>query len=226
MPSAPTEDTSITARISGLRTAFIDASGATVPAPRHRAASGESYGSTRPTMPRQRGSAGRHTVERFGTLTVRSESSGGRRRATPQPRKSWVQAARQRPQFALAVLVAAGLLLTAVPFQQQDGQSTSVMTAAAEAVGVINRAEEKKPQEPPPADPDPVKALPAGKGNTTEPEPAAPSVTPSAEKTEEKAQQVAVPVGDGPFNSLRTTGSKTVMLSFDDGPDPVQTPRI
>ncbi|MEU8662523.1 polysaccharide deacetylase family protein [Actinoplanes philippinensis] len=35
-----------------------------------------------------------------------------------------------------------------------------------------------------------------------------------------------MPAGDGPFNSLRTTGSRVVMLSFDDGPDPVQTPKI
>lgn len=227
VPDPPATDTSITARLTGLRTAFIDASGATVPAPRHRAASGESYGSSRPsTMPRQRGNAGRHTVERFGTLTVHSDNSGGRRRAATPPRKNWVQAARQRPQLALATLVAAGLLLAAVPFQQQDGQSTSVMTAAAEAVGVISRSEKEQRQEPPAADPAPVKPLPAETGDSTRPEPAAPSATPSAEKTEEKAQQVAVPVGDGPFNSLRTTGSRTVMLSFDDGPDPVQTPKI
>jgi peptidoglycan/xylan/chitin deacetylase (PgdA/CDA1 family) len=35
-----------------------------------------------------------------------------------------------------------------------------------------------------------------------------------------------VPAGDGPFESLRTTGSKTVALTFDDGPDPVHTPEI
>ena len=30
----------------------------------------------------------------------------------------------------------------------------------------------------------------------------------------------------GPGNSLRTTGSQAIALTFDDGPDPVQTPRI
>jgi peptidoglycan/xylan/chitin deacetylase (PgdA/CDA1 family) len=35
-----------------------------------------------------------------------------------------------------------------------------------------------------------------------------------------------VPAGTGPARSLRTTGSAAVALTFDDGPDPVQTPRI
>jgi peptidoglycan-N-acetylglucosamine deacetylase len=35
-----------------------------------------------------------------------------------------------------------------------------------------------------------------------------------------------VPAGDGPHRSLRTTGTETVALTFDDGPDPVQTPKI
>ncbi|HET6533559.1 MAG TPA: polysaccharide deacetylase family protein, partial [Actinoplanes sp.] len=37
---------------------------------------------------------------------------------------------------------------------------------------------------------------------------------------------IAVPPGDGPHQSLRTTGSPVIALTFDDGPDPVQTPRL
>ncbi|SDT77082.1 polysaccharide deacetylase family protein [Actinoplanes derwentensis] len=215
----------IVARLTGLRTAFTDASGATVPMPRHRAGSDGSYGTSRPTPPRPRGSAGRHTVERFGTLTVRAQTSQGAHRAPAETsRTSWLQVARRRPQLALAGLVAAGLLLTAVPIPQ-GGESTSVMTAAAEAVGVISRTEKKKPQQQQAPEPDPVEALPAATGKAPA-GPTAPTATPSVAKTEEKAQQAIVPVGDGPFNSLRTTGSKTVMLSFDDGPDPNETPKV
>nr|BFE68144.1 chitooligosaccharide deacetylase NodB [Actinoplanes digitatis] len=35
-----------------------------------------------------------------------------------------------------------------------------------------------------------------------------------------------MPNGTGPAKSLRTTGTATVALTFDDGPDPVQTPKI
>ncbi|GAA1632871.1 polysaccharide deacetylase family protein [Actinoplanes couchii] len=229
VPDSSSADTSVTARITGLRAAFIDASGATVPAPRHRASSGESWSAGRPTTPRPGGRAARHTVERFGTLTVRSDNARGAHRAAQAPtgRKAWVQNARRRPQLALAALVAVGLALTALPIRQdQNGESTSVMTAAAEAVGVISRTEKKQPAEQRAPERDPVEALPAATGKAPAEESAPPVVTPSAEKTEEKAEQAVVPVGDGPFNSLRTTGSKTVMLSFDDGPDPIQTPKI
>jgi peptidoglycan/xylan/chitin deacetylase (PgdA/CDA1 family) len=40
------------------------------------------------------------------------------------------------------------------------------------------------------------------------------------------APAILVPAGDGPAQSFRTTGSATVALTFDDGPDPVQTPKL
>jgi peptidoglycan/xylan/chitin deacetylase (PgdA/CDA1 family) len=135
--------------------------------------------------------------------------------------ESVLEAAKNRPQVLLGTLVAAGLLLTAVPIPQ-DGGSTTVMSAAAEAVGVISKPEKKKPA--PEKKPDAVPARPAATQTATA-DPSPPASKPATKPTE-NAQQVVVPAGDGPFNSLRTTGSRVVMLSFDDGPDPVETPKI
>jgi peptidoglycan/xylan/chitin deacetylase (PgdA/CDA1 family) len=66
---------------------------------------------------------------------------------------------------------------------------------------------------------EPAKAKPAG----TAPGAKAPAPRPSAPSGKPPAP---VPPGDGPFQTLRTTGSRTVALTFDDGPDPVQTPLI
>ncbi|MBL7255083.1 polysaccharide deacetylase family protein [Actinoplanes sp. LDG1-01] len=75
------------------------------------------------------------------------------------------------------------------------------------------RAPEKQEQDSPPAKPapEPTKAAPA------------PS-EPAAEATEAGAKKPGSDLGPG--SSLRTTGSKVVALTFDDGPDPVQTPKI
>ncbi|PRX24721.1 polysaccharide deacetylase family protein [Actinoplanes italicus] len=137
--------------------------------------------------------------------------------------ESVIEVAKNRPQVLLGTLVAAGLLLTAVPIPQ-DGGSTTVMSAAAEAVGVIKKPEKKKPA--PEKKPEAAPARPAATETATaDPRPPQQS-KPAAKPTENGSQQVVVPVGDGPFNSLRTTGSRVVMLSFDDGPDPVETPKI
>ncbi|MFC6563395.1 polysaccharide deacetylase family protein [Actinoplanes utahensis] len=189
--------------IKGLRTAIVEASGAVVPAPRsarHRAGSYRSDGA------------------------ARKRSGAHRAPAANQPVETLLRAARSRPQVLLGALVAAGLLLTAVPIPQDSGESTSVMTAAAEAVGVIDKPVEKKPAESKP-EPEAVQALPAARPSPAA-TPAPARSTPDARRTESKPEKVTVPAGDGPFNSLRTTGSRVVMLSFDDGPDPQETPKI
>jgi len=57
--------------------------------------------------------------------------------------------------------------------------------------------------------------------------PATDAAAPEASAPSTPAEpEIRVPAGDGPFNSLRTTGSTAVALTFDDGPDPVHTPRI
>ncbi|MBG6138729.1 polysaccharide deacetylase family protein [Longispora fulva] len=50
-----------------------------------------------------------------------------------------------------------------------------------------------------------------------------PSPSPSASPS---AQAPAPPVADGPSGAMRFTGTSAVALTFDDGPDPVNTPRI
>jgi peptidoglycan/xylan/chitin deacetylase (PgdA/CDA1 family) len=62
-----------------------------------------------------------------------------------------------------------------------------------------------------------------------DPEPAPPAATPPPAGA--SAAPVVTPTrrpddGLGPGRSLRFTGSRTVALTFDDGPDPVHTPRI
>jgi peptidoglycan/xylan/chitin deacetylase (PgdA/CDA1 family) len=222
-PAGATRAQPALSRLTNLRAAIVTASGATIPAPRsarHRAGSYDSYGVSRTVARRAQSDGARHSQR---PMSEKDRSSGGAHRApSTMPVEAWIEAAKNRPQVLLGTLVAAGLLLTAVPtIPQEDGGSSSVMTAAAEAVGVISKSDKKKPA--PDREPDAGGAAPT---RTAEPEPSAPQATPIARPTENAPQQVVVPAGDGPFNSLRTTGSRVVMLSFDDGPDPVQTPKI
>ncbi|MEV0898705.1 polysaccharide deacetylase family protein [Actinoplanes sp. NPDC049802] len=200
------------------RVAFLDAGDGA----RHRAGAYESSGSSRTVTRRSRAAEARHAHSRRRSTKDRV-SSGAHRAPTTVPVEDWVRAAKNRPQVLLGTLVAAGLLLTAVPIPQSGGESNSVMTAAAEAVGVISRSEKKKPEKK--AEPGSVQALPATTRPSVAPSPP-PTSAPAAQPTGKQPEQVVVPPGDGPFNSLRTTGSQVVMLSFDDGPDPEQTPKI
>ncbi|GIE79685.1 hypothetical protein Aph02nite_56350 [Actinoplanes philippinensis] len=228
-PDPVADDTpgqSTVSRLTSLRAAIVTASGATVPAPRsarHRAGAYDSYGASRNAARAESGRAARRRSPNGRTAPDRA-TGGAHRAPSTMPVEAWVAAAKNRPQVLLGTLVAAGLLLTAVPtIPLEDGGSTSVMTAAAEAVGVIDKSERKKPA--PDREPEAIAGAPAAQ-KPADPTPSAPQSTPGAKPTENAPQQVVVPAGDGPFNSLRTTGSRVVMLSFDDGPDPVQTPKI
>ena len=207
----------VTSRLTGLRSAVVEASGAIIPAPRsarHRAGSYTSAGSSRAESRRTNPAASRHSQNR----------GAHRAPSANQPVETLLRAAKGRPQLLLGLLVAAGLLLTAVPIPQQDGESTSVMTAAAEAVGVIERPARRQVEPKP--EPEAVQARPASSPSPAAATPRPPQATPSARQPESKPETVVVPPGDGPFNSLRTTGSEVVMLSFDDGPDPTETPKV
>ncbi|MDI6097851.1 polysaccharide deacetylase family protein [Actinoplanes sp. NEAU-A12] len=228
--SAPAR--AVSSRFNGLRSAIVDASGTTVAttrSARHRADASESYGSSRAAARRAGGDGARHSPNPRRSGVDRA-TGGAHRAPSAGSAENWLRAAKNRPQVLLGTLVAAGLLITAVPIPQ-DGGSTTVINAAAEAVGVISKPEQKKPRletKPPAAPPAPAAT------RTTTAEPSPPQATPAAQETEGQQQQpqpppqqqVVVPPGDGPFNSLRTTGSKVVMLSFDDGPDPVETPKM
>lgn len=67
-----------------------------------------------------------------------------------------------------------------------------------------------------------TQAEPAASAPATAKRPA-PKPKPSPKKT---AVKVSTKTGSGPAGSRMTTGNKTVALTFDDGPDPVQTPQI
>ncbi|WP_328461986.1 polysaccharide deacetylase family protein [Actinoplanes sp. NBC_00393] len=140
------------------------------------------------------------------------------------PLETWLETAKKRPQILLGTLVAAGLLLTAVPIPQSGGENTSVMNVAAQAVA--GRITEKQPERPKTEEPPAAAARPAAT-QTAAPPPPTPEATRTAPEREEAApERVTVPKGDGPASSLITTGSQVVMLSFDDGPDPNETPKI
>jgi peptidoglycan/xylan/chitin deacetylase (PgdA/CDA1 family) len=141
------------------------------------------------------------------------------------PIESWLLVGKHRQQALLASLVAAGLALVMIPTQQKTDlnpvSAAGQATAASQAAG---RARTTRPQHPAqPARPDP--GTPAA-GTPAAPAPATPAPTPSVAPQPTGEPSVAVPDGDGPARSLRTTGSQAIALTFDDGPDPVETPKI
>ncbi|MBM2621208.1 polysaccharide deacetylase family protein [Actinoplanes sp. LDG1-06] len=138
---------------------------------------------------------------------------------------------KKRQQVLLASLVAAGILLLALPAEQRrDG--FDAVNAAAQAVAGVQT--EKKPEPEAPATPEreeqsaPEQKDDGGQKATEKPapEPTATEQKPSTPDAE--ATQAGTKPGSdlGPGKSLRTTGSEVVALTFDDGPDPVQTPKI
>jgi peptidoglycan-N-acetylglucosamine deacetylase len=129
----------------------------------------------------------------------------------------------KRQQILLASLVAIGLLLVAIPGSQRRDGIEAVNAAAQRAIGVAAPAK-KKPATHAAAGaetdhPSEQHAVPAPSLSTSAPKTVAPTIGPK--------NPAKPPAGDlGPGRSLRTTGSKAIALTFDDGPDPAQTPRI
>ncbi|WP_240669711.1 polysaccharide deacetylase family protein [Actinoplanes solisilvae] len=158
---------------------------------------------------------------------ARPAATGSHRAPGTLPIESWLLMGKKRQQVLLASLVAIGIVLLAMPSQQRRDGIDAVNAAAQAVVGV--QAGKKTPQAAPPPqssdrdettpvkDEAPAKVEPTPTATATKaPPPVQPSKAP-ADKKENPA---------GPGQSLRTTGSEVVALTFDDGPDPVQTPRI
>ncbi|GAB1694184.1 hypothetical protein KRM28CT15_59870 [Krasilnikovia sp. M28-CT-15] len=162
-------------------------------------------------------------------------ATGAHRAPGTLPIESWLLIGRQRQQVLLASLVAAGLMLVAIPVQQHQ-QRVDAVNAAEQAAAARHRAG-KSTSKPP------RHAATSGQqngdgdeadGSTTPRDPAKPNTpaptapTPAASSARSTATDIpaSLPKGTGPAHSLRTTGSSTVALTFDDGPDPVQTPRL
>ncbi|WP_229071340.1 polysaccharide deacetylase family protein [Actinoplanes sp. DH11] len=183
-------------------------------------------GAGRPTRSARHARAGR----RPATVAVRRSTAAGSRPGSHRASGArtvdgLLQAARNRPQLLLGTLVVAGLLLIAAPtIPQQDGAPTSVMNAAAQAVA--SRVTSSKPAAAP------TKEAAAQPPARNRPESTRTATAPTAAATEKppapdvQPARVTAPRGDGPANSLVTTGSRTVTLSFDDGPDPNETPKL
>jgi len=179
-----------------------------------------------PATPRRAGrhqrpaQGGRHAVR--PSATPRAPATGSHRAPGTLPIESWLVLGKTRQRAMLASLVAIGILLLAMPAEQRrDG--IDAVNAAAQAVAGVQT--EKKA---PPPDVRDKRAPVAEKApeKTATPKPSATVRSPAVEPTDVPTAPAKKDPGVGPGQSLRTTGSATVALTFDDGPDPVQTPRI
>lgn len=189
----------------------------------------------------RRASRGRHTAPRGRharpsdplDITVRPAAGrsapgtrrpvvGSRRAPGTLPLESWLLVGKTRQQVLLASLVAAGMALVMIPVTQPDTPADPV-TAAGQAAAHNDPAGAAK------ARPTDTKKPVRQKPKTEKDQPSATPETPVTEAPEAVAPTTAPAAtgpSDGPSRSLRTTGTRTVALTFDDGPDPVQTPKI
>ncbi|GAA3904981.1 polysaccharide deacetylase family protein [Actinoplanes auranticolor] len=155
--------------------------------------------------------------------------TGNHRAPGTLPLESWLLIGRRRQQVLLAALVAVGLLLF-VPIQQSSSDpAVNPVNAADHAAATATKAPAKKEKEekaPPRNAAEPTAAVKPAP--STPARPAARPTDPARPTTPASGAPpaVLVPAGAGPAFSLVTTGSATVALTFDDGPDPVQTPKI
>jgi len=145
---------------------------------------------------------------------------GSHRAPGTLPVESWLLIGKSRQQALLATLVAVGLLVIAIPVQQRP--DVNPVNAAGQAVDARGTKAETPISSGKHAAPEAEPTRPQGKRKPTTPAAAPPKDSPSTPA----GPAVAVPSGAGPASSLRTTGTDKVALTFDDGPDPVQTPKI
>jgi peptidoglycan/xylan/chitin deacetylase (PgdA/CDA1 family) len=176
--------------------------------------------------------------------------TGAHRHPGTLPIESWLLLGRHKQQAMLASLVAVGLFLVMIPTTQRGSadldpvsaaqrQAQAAAAAANGGSGVTpitaptRRTKPAQRDDAPDAstetDTPPTRAVPAT------PAPPAGSATPPAGATDAGAPPgapestgTATPTrrGTGPADSVRRTTTGTVALTFDDGPDPVQTPKM
>jgi peptidoglycan/xylan/chitin deacetylase (PgdA/CDA1 family) len=154
------------------------------------------------------------------------------------PLESLLLIGRQQ-QALLATLVVAGLFLIIIPTQQRTADLAAANAgqrrAAAEAAAgdaADPPAATQQPTRPRQQDEDPASQTAPGGAAPTQSAPAGPSapaeeLPPGNEIPDPGATEIPTGRrGSGPAGSVRRTGSATVALTFDDGPDPVQTPKL
>jgi peptidoglycan/xylan/chitin deacetylase (PgdA/CDA1 family) len=171
-----------------------------------------SVGSTDAWGDRRRVSA--HRAAPVGQRPV----TGSHRAPGTLPIESWLLMGKTRQQMLLASLVAVGILLVALPVEHGQDKVDAVRAAQQRAAASQSA---KKNQDGDPAQ----RGSQTGDGrNGSAP---APGASASAGLPEATSTDPARRNGKaGPSQSLRTTGTRTVALTFDDGPDPEQTPKI
>jgi peptidoglycan/xylan/chitin deacetylase (PgdA/CDA1 family) len=155
---------------------------------------------------------------------------GSHRAPGTLPIESWLLVGKRRQQMLLASLVAVGLIVVAIPIQQRQSGINAVTAAnhaATATQGHSSKSNGKSSdgtaKHQAPAATQGEKAKPPAKAPANPGQQPPPASTPA---TAAGPAALAVPPGSGPSQSLRTTGSSAVALTFDDGPDPVQTPKI
>ncbi|MET8150406.1 polysaccharide deacetylase family protein [Actinoplanes sp. NPDC049668] len=160
--------------------------------------------------------------------TGRRPVTGTHRAPGTLPIESWLLVGRRRQQALLASLVAIGLMLIVVPMQQGGGVDINPVNAAGQAIVKAPKAPKKKEKPAGQSDRAEQAGAPAGPSSPAPAgtEGAKPAPAKSAAGATAGAPAILVPNGTGPAKSLRTTGTAAVALTFDDGPDPVQTPKI
>ncbi|MGX6606270.1 polysaccharide deacetylase family protein [Micromonosporaceae bacterium Da 78-11] len=179
---------------------------------------------TRRRAARRRGAQpGRHSAA-LRKSAPEPPVTGTHRAPGTLPLETLLRIGKGRQQVLLASLIVLGLLVVAVPAQQRRDGVQAVNAAAQRVIG--SQPTQKQPRTTT-AKPVGSKGKPAA-GRSTEAVPAAtnspaPPATPAKQAT---TKPVLRAEGLGPGRSVRTTGSAAIALTFDDGPDPVQTPKI
>lgn len=160
---------------------------------------------------------------RHAAAPTRPPVTGSHRAPGTLPIESWMLTGRKRQQILLASLVAIGLLLVAIPAEHRRSGVQAVNAAAQRAVEAASPAKKQPPHRAAGA----VVDSPPADRSDSKPEKPAPSTSATAPATVAPKSPPKPVVNDlGPGHSARTTGSTSIALTFDDGPDPVQTPRI
>ncbi|MCA2213464.1 polysaccharide deacetylase family protein [Jidongwangia harbinensis] len=161
----------------------------------------------------------------------RTPATGAHRAPGTLPIESWLLIGKSRQQALLAALVAVGLALVMIPVQR--GDDVDPVNTAGRSPVVADKPAKARTEAPPDAAEPERRSSPAKPGKPAAAKPPTPGKSSAAPATPGRPAApaapepaVAVPPGDGPASSLRVTGTRAVALTFDDGPDPVQTPRI
>ncbi len=140
---------------------------------------------------------------------------GGHRAPGTLPVESWLLVGRGRQQALLATLVAIGLALAMIPVERHV--DVHPIAAADRTVTQTRHGHKPARAGTPTAEATHATGAEAGRRTPDTRQPSATTPPPDPPP---------VPPGTGPARSLKVTGSTAIALTFDDGPDPVQTPKI